>query len=115
MIEPAQRHLGTPCIVHAEEKHGGNTLQRSCPNVGQGLETLQGVLLGPDGQPFGDGGGLRQIVVALEHERLDGLEAEDAVELGVQVFGNMVQLHSLLRCHGFVSRAWDSPFAWPTL
>ncbi len=70
--------------------------------MGQGLKTLQRVLLGGDSQPLGDGGSLRYVVIAFEYERLDGLEAEDTVELGVQVLGNVVELHPLLCGHRLV-------------
>ena len=54
---------------------------------------------------FGD------LVVALEDERLDGLEVEDAVELGVQLLDHVVELHPLLRCHELVVQPCSSPFA----
>ena len=102
MIEPTQGHLRAPSVVHTQEEHCGNARQRPVLGVGQGFETLQGELLCRDGQPLGDRRLLRHLVVALEDERLDGLQTEGAVELGVQVFDHVVELNPLLRCHRFV-------------
>ena len=109
-LNQPKRHLGAPCVVHAEEQHGGNRLAGLILEWAR-LRDAAGHTSRPDGQPLGDGGGLRQLVVALEHERLDGLEAEDAVELGVQVFGNVVELHSLLRVSWARAQSCPSPFA----
>ena len=47
---------------------------------------------------------LAMLVVALEHEGLDGLEVEDAVELGMELLDHVIELHPLLRCHELVFR-----------
>src|SRR6266851_5697530 len=94
--------------MHAQEQDGGHPSAGSGPGVGEGLEPLPAEPLCSGDQPPVDGGGGRQLGVAVEQERLDGFGAEDAAELGVQVAGCAVQAHPL-GLHHFVGGHCGSP------
>ena len=59
--------------------------------MGQGLEPLERGTPSGDDQPRCDGGSPGDVVVALEDEGFDGLEVEDAVELGMKLLDHVVE------------------------
>lgn len=77
--------------MHAEEQHGGNPAGGAALGMGQRPEPLAGEPLGADDQPAINGRSGRQFGVAAEQQRLDGLLAEHAAELLVQVPGRAEQ------------------------
>ncbi len=73
--------------MHAEEQHGGDFPGGVAFGMGQGPEPLAGEPLGGDDQPSINARPGRQLGVAAEQQRSDGLLAEHAAELLVQVAG----------------------------
>ena len=81
VVEPPERHLRAPGVVHAEEQHGRETVVGLALDARERLEALAGEALGEDGQEVQRGGAVGELVVARGEEPFDGLGAEHAVEL----------------------------------
>jgi hypothetical protein len=69
--------------VHAQEQHGRLAVVVSF-DLGQGVQSLAGEPFGQQRQEVRDGAVGGELVVAAVQELVDGLDAEDAVELAVQ-------------------------------
>jgi hypothetical protein len=95
MGEPAERHLRASGVVDAQEQHCGLAPGGFDPGVCEGLQPLMGESFGSDDEPVPHGCCGGELGVAAAEQRLDGLFAEDAAVLAVQVPGGCAETHAI--------------------
>ena len=95
LVEEPEGHLGAAGVVHAEEQHGWVPALGGGFGVDESVEALAGETLGREDQPAGHGGGGGEGQVAVFEQGLDGLLAEDPLELAMEVSGDVAQRASV--------------------